>query len=410
MKKRVLIRGPLLSQSGYGEQARYLYDALKEFDDVDLFVENTNWGSTSWISDQQIEAYIKKTQHYTNTGGTFDLFVQVSIPNEIVKKAPINILYTAGIETTKIAPEWLEKVNEIDKVIVVSEHAKWGFDNTEYKMLEKESNRELGMLQCNVPVEVQNYPWPGPIKSKKVDLKLDYDFNFLCVGQWSPRKNLGALISWFMDEFNDEEVGLVLKTSTRKQCILDRNYTEKKLHNLIKKHTNDETKCKVYLLHGNMTRAEMYGLYKHKKIKALVSTAHGEGAGLPIFEAAQAQLPVIAPAWSGYLDFMTHEEEVFFKEVEYEVNYVQPEAVWKGIILQDAMWCYPDEESTKKAMRELYSDSSEAEGKAKELKKILRTKFAKKKMYQEFYDKTVGILEVSNDEIEEWLNDIQLYD
>lgn len=410
MKKRVLIRGPLLSQSGYGEQARYLYDALKEFDDVDLFIENTGWGSTSWIQDEEIESYLKKTHHYINTGGTFDLFVQVSIPNEIVKKAPINILYTAGIETNKVAPEWIEKINLIDKVIVVSEHAKWGFDNTEYKMIDKENNRELGILHTNVPVEVQNYPWPDSIKSSKVDLNLDYDFNFLAVGQWSPRKNLQSLIVWFMEEFNEEEVGLVIKTSTRKQCILDRNYTQKKLQALIKNYTNEKTKCKVYLIHGNMTKSEMYGLYKHNKIKALVSTAHGEGAGLPIFEAAQVKLPVIAPAWSGYLDFMTHDKKAYFTEVQYNISYVQPEAVWEGVIMRDSMWCYPDPDSTKKAMRELYNDSSKAKEKAEELEKILRAKFNKKKMYQEFYDKTVGVLEVSNDEIEKWLNDIQLYD
>ena len=43
--------------------------------------------------------------------------LQVTIPNEFEKIAPVNIGYTAGIETTKVAPEWIEKCNNIvDKV------------------------------------------------------------------------------------------------------------------------------------------------------------------------------------------------------------------------------------------------------------------------------------------------------
>jgi glycosyltransferase involved in cell wall biosynthesis len=410
MKKRVCLRGPFLSQSGYGEQARYLYDALRSFNDVDLFIENTNWGATSWITDKEIEGYIKKTAHYVESRGSYDLFIQVSIPNEIEKKAPLNILYTAGIETTKIAPEWIEKVNTIDKVIVVSEHAKWGFDNTKYKMVAQEDNRDLGHLHCHVPVEVQNYPWPEKTKAKKLKLNLKHKFNFLSVGQWSIRKNLAPMVVWFMEEFKDDEVGLILKTSVRKQCILDRNHTEKKLRSLIKHHKENGAKCNVHLLHGNLTREEMYGLYKHPDVKALLAMSHGEGAGLPIFEAAQVGLPVIAPAWSGYLDFMTDDGETYFTEVDYDMARVQPEAVWEGVIMEESMWCYPKPDSVKKAMRGLYSDPEEALEKAAKLKKILPKKFDRKKMYQEFYDKTVGLLEVNNDEIEEWLKDIEIFD
>ena len=36
-------------------------------------------------------------------GGQFDISVQVTIPNEWKNIAPLNIGYTAGIETTKVA-------------------------------------------------------------------------------------------------------------------------------------------------------------------------------------------------------------------------------------------------------------------------------------------------------------------
>jgi hypothetical protein len=53
-----------------------------------------------------------------------DMSLQVTIPNEFEKLAPINIGYTAGIETHKCSPQWLPKCNEMDKVLVVSNHAR----------------------------------------------------------------------------------------------------------------------------------------------------------------------------------------------------------------------------------------------------------------------------------------------
>jgi len=48
----------------------------------------------------------------------------------------------------------------------------------------------------------------------------------------------------------------------------------------------------------------MLSLYTNSKIKAIVSTTHGEGCGLPLLEAAANALPVIATDWSGHLDFL----------------------------------------------------------------------------------------------------------
>ena len=45
-------------------------------------------------------------------------------------------------------------------------------------------------------------------------------------------------------------------------------------------------KCKVFLLHGNLSEEEVHSLYVRDDISAYVSATHGEGYGLPIFEAA----------------------------------------------------------------------------------------------------------------------------
>ena len=75
---------------------------------------------------------------------------------------------------------------------------------------------------------------------------------------------------------------------------IDRVYTIERLEQLLKSDTLKDRKCKIYLVHGDMTEEELNGLYKHPSIKAYINLAHGEGFGLPMFEAAYHKLPVVA--------------------------------------------------------------------------------------------------------------------
>ena len=139
MKQKIILKGPVLSQSGYGEQARFALRALRSREDLfDIYIVPTNWGQTGWVSDANeertwMDQRIAQTHIHTQQGGQFDISVQVTIPNEWERIAPINIGYTAGIETTKVAPVWLQKANEMDKIIVVSNHSKDVFENTTYQ-------------------------------------------------------------------------------------------------------------------------------------------------------------------------------------------------------------------------------------------------------------------------------------
>ena len=123
MKQQILLRGPILSQSGYGEQARFALRALKSREDIfDIYIAPVNWGQTGWISldnDERawIDEKIKKTHTHNQQGGKYDISIQVTIPNEFEKLAQVNIGYTAGIETTKVAPAWIQKSNEMDKIV-----------------------------------------------------------------------------------------------------------------------------------------------------------------------------------------------------------------------------------------------------------------------------------------------------
>ena len=102
----------------------------------DVYVYPLSWGATSWSyeHDYKREAYeflIQKREAYT---GEFDLSVQVTVPNEFQGVAPINIGVTAGVETTTVPKEWIQRCNAMDKIIVTSEYTKAAFDNTTFEL------------------------------------------------------------------------------------------------------------------------------------------------------------------------------------------------------------------------------------------------------------------------------------
>ena len=77
--KKVLLVGPILTQSGYGVHARTVYRALKSRPDLfDLYVMPIGWGQTSWQFEdseerREIDSAVSKAANYLQQKGTFDL-------------------------------------------------------------------------------------------------------------------------------------------------------------------------------------------------------------------------------------------------------------------------------------------------------------------------------------------------
>jgi len=409
MTKKILLKGPLLSRSGYGEQSRFALRALRSRPELfDIYIINIPWGNTGQIAgDSEEKRFINfsamKAAQYVQQGGRFDISVQVTIPNEFEKIAPINIGYTAGIETTKVAPVWIQKINEmVDKVIVVSNHSKKVLEQTTYDMKDQYGNDVPGW-GIQVPVEAVNYPVRSS-EAEDIELNLETDNNFLVISQWGPRKNLENTIKWFLEKFHDDDtVGLVLKTNIASDSITDREFTTKRLETFL--NTVPDRKCKVYLVHGDLTPGQLTTLYTHPTMKALINIGHGEGYGLPLFEAAYNGLPLITTTWSGQLDFITKPNKKGknvprVAAVDYDIKPVQKQAVWPGVIQEDAMWAFARETSFKRVLGEVLEKETHYAKEAETLKNHILENFTEEKMYSEFvgaiYDPTeeeVGQLE-----------------
>jgi hypothetical protein len=306
--------------------------------------------------------------------------------------AAINIGYTAGIETNLISPAWLQPSQQMDKIIVISEHAKAGFVNTIF------GNPQGEQFKVTTPVEVVHLPYRNNDK-KPLDLVLKHDFNFLAVCQWGPRKNLEQTITGFLEEFKKEEVGLVLKVNTANDSIIDRGMTEKRLTALLSNYP--DRKCSLTLIHGHLEEGVMESLYIHPKIKAIISTTHGEGFGLPLLEAAANELPVIATDWSGHADFLYmpdgNDKKRMFGKVDYDLKPIDAAHVWKGVLEEGTQWAFPKMISYKERLRDCYKDWNRYKSQAKKLSPWVKENFSQEKLCDLFLKKCfLKIEEVDN--------------
>tara|TARA_R100000008_G_C3584999_1_gene171522 strand:- start:1889 stop:3151 length:1263 start_codon:yes stop_codon:yes gene_type:complete len=418
---KILVRGPGLTRTGYGEHCRFVLRSLRTLEDlIDLYFIPLNWGQSNWVWEDSeerrwIDRIVKKTAMHGQQKGQYDMSIQVTIPNEWERLAPVNIGVTAGIETTKVSPVWIQKVNEMDKVITISEHSKQSFLNTVYEGVNQNTGQK-GYLKCTKDVDVVHYP----VKDYElVDMNLDLStkFNFLTVAQWGPRKNIFNTVAWFVEEFVDNpDVSLIVKTYAKGGSLIDRDEARKGLSNILKKYEN--RKCKVHLLHGDLTDQEMHSLYNHKDVHCLISLTHGEGFGLPLFEAAYSGLPVLATDWSGHLDFLykpvqdkkgKEKLRPHFARVDYDLQPVQKQAVWNGVIQADSMWAYPQQGSYKMKLREMYKDYGRFQSQAKKLQTWILENFSEDQQYEAFVNCVKEYLPTEEDlEWQKNLSDIEM--
>ena len=414
MKLRIIVRGPVLSMSGYGEQSRFALRSLKKHEDkFDIYIVPIPWGNTNWINtdDEErrwMDTHILRTANYLKSepNPQFDLSLQITIPNEWEDLAKVNVGYTAGIETTRVAPVWIEKANMMDRIIVVSNHAKNIFLSSGYDAVNKATG-EKASLQLTTPIEVVSYPVREYEKDEEFELQLEHDFNYLLMAQWSDRKNIENTIKWFVEENIDQDVGLVIKTNSQANCKIDQEFTlEKRLKPLLKQY--QDRKCKVYLLHGDLSEQQVTSLYNHPKIKCMVSLTHGEGFGLPLFEAAYNGLPVIAPGWSGQCDFLyanmpgpgggKSKMRALFHEVDYDIAPVQQSALWEGVIEQGSMWCHPKEGSFKMQLRKVRNKYDKSLNTAKILQQHIIDNFKQDELYDKFANYVIGDTKIEKTE------------
>tara|TARA_Y100001938_G_scaffold150888_2_gene244167 strand:- start:629 stop:1792 length:1164 start_codon:yes stop_codon:yes gene_type:complete len=360
--KKVLLRAPVLSKSGYGEHSRQILRYLLEKPNLDVSIQVLHWGMTPWSVNHDDEngligEALKRTA--PDDAKNYDVSIQVQLPNEWdTTYAKYNVGVTAGVETDICSPLWTSvHCEKMDKVIVPSEHTK--------KTLVKSA-----LTKVNIDVVPEAYYEELRNDYDDLSLNLDTKFNFLTVGvltgqnPYTDRKNLFFLIKWFVEEFrNNPNVGLIVKTNSGRDTSVDKHGTKNLLKKVLKEIGHDSFP-RVYLLHGSMSRSEMTSLYKDESVKAFISCTRGEGFGLPFLESAVAGLPVIATDWSAHTEFLNKGKWI---KVENKLEPIHNSKIDNNIFVQGARWAECSELDFKKKISTFYKKPHTPTKWAKEL-------------------------------------------
>lgn len=385
---RVLLRGPFLTNSGYGVHARQLARWALSRPGWDVKFLVLPWGITPWLVDRELEdGLVGRIMDRTNVskGERFDLSFQVQLPNEWdASLAGCNVGVTAAVETDRCNPEWVAHCNLMDAVIVPSEHARLSLSRTGGPN-----------LRTRVLVVPESFHDEMAQEVAPLDLQLSTDFNFLVFGQLTgnnpenDRKNLFYTLKWLFEEFSEcPDVGVVLKTNSGRTTRIDRLITEKFVTQIVEQARRGPYP-RVHFLHGKMTNVEVSGLMRHPRMKALVSLTRGEGYGLPILEAAAVGLPVIATGWSGYTDFLRPDDYI---SVEYDLVPIDSSRVDGKIFMEGARWAHPREADAKKKLRRFYQKPSMPRHGAQRVAKRVKAELCFESIAQKYDDALEEIL------------------
>jgi hypothetical protein len=416
MKPLFIISCPIDTYSGYGSRSRDLVKSIIELDKYDVKILPQRWGNTPWgfIEDHD-EKWGFLKQHILQQPQLPkqpEIWAQVTIPNEFQPIGKFNIGFTAGIETTVCAPDWIDGLNRMDLNIVSSEHSKKVFEDSTFEQKDERTGQIIRQIKLEKPVKVlfegADLETYKPIKSsevKDIDLReVKEDFAFLFVGHWlqgdlgEDRKNVGLLVKAFYETFKNKmkKPALILKTAGAGSSYLDRERLLQKIAQ-IKDTVNSNNIPNVYLLHGDFTDEEMNQLYNHSKVKAMVNLTKGEGFGRPLLEFSLVKKPILTTGWSGHTDFLNPE---FTTMVEGELNNVHPSAANQWLI-QESQWFSPNHGQVGHYMKDMFEHYKKYNDGATRQAYQSKTKFS----FEEMKNK---IGEILDETVPEFPKEVQL--
>ena len=136
MKPLFVISSPFDTYSGYGARSRDLIKAIVETDKYNVRLLSQRWGVTpfGFCKDNPEWKFLYDLALPNNQlPKQPEIWAQVTIPNEFQSVGKYNIGFTAGIETTLCAGDWIEGMNRMDINFVSSEHSKKVFQETTFE-------------------------------------------------------------------------------------------------------------------------------------------------------------------------------------------------------------------------------------------------------------------------------------
>lgn len=395
-KPTVVISCPIDTYSGYGGRSRDFVQALIDIGSYDIKILAQRWGGTRWGYLEDHNNTELSSRIIPNLTKQPDIWIQISVPNEFQKVGKYNIGVTAGIETTLCDPSWIKGANNMDLLLVSSQHSLDSFNRSRFDLTDEKTKQLKEQIQLTTKAEIllegvdltKYFPIPKSISLTELEQQLDSipeSFCFLTTGHWmqgafgEDRKNIGFTIKSFLETFKNKKnaPALIMKCHSMATSIMDR---ERMLDKIDEVRSTVKGKLpNIYLIHGEVSDNEMNLLYNHPKVKAFVSLPKGEGFGRPFLEFSLVNKPIIASSWSGQTDFLDKE---FVRYVKGDLTPVDKSAVVKNIILQQSEWFSTDAADVGRAYKEVFKDYKKWVTKAKRQGHKSRTQFSYEAMVE----------------------------
>jgi len=385
LKRNVFLRASLYSRSGYGEHSRDILKALWDAGSFNINIHPTRWGESSLTSNLDTQMLdILRFCSQNKVEQKDSIFIHVGLPSEFEKLGKYNVGISAGLESETMPEEWVKKCNTMDLVVVPS---------TFGMQLFKRSGVSVPILVCPEGVKTDIYNDKAP-PFEIPDITTN--FNFLTMGQWLPydiykdRKQIGFLIKQFIDTFRyTKDVGLIIKTYSMNTETPDSYFTLKRFKDLIK-NNGDEGVPPVYFVHGDLSDEQLAGMYTHPTVKAFITLTSGEGWGRSLAEAAACGVPVIAPDWSSYKDFINKKYSTLLP-VKMEKIAAEVIQSYKGIFPTGSRWAMVTPGDVSNELKKCHMNYDAYKARAEEYVPIFKEKFGFKNSYDLLIQKIIEI-------------------
>ena len=139
------------------------------------------------------------------------------------------------------------------------------------------------------------------------DLELGNAYKFYYIGELNDRKNLKTMLKCYQAAFEgSNKVLMILKVNTpngkREETKKAVEAISMEVRKELRMFTYPDEYCQELIIPGQMPRKDLLSL--HDTADCYVSTSHGEGWGMPIYEAFCMGNPVIAGNEGGPKDFL----------------------------------------------------------------------------------------------------------
>ena len=249
---------------------------------------------------------------------------------------------------------WVPYCNAMDEVWVPT---KWDRE----KAIKAGVNKPIYIVYQGIDKDYY-HPKIAPMK-----IDVPQSFRFIVTAAWDPRKNLDGLIKTFARTFKKtDDVCLVVKTMN---TGLVTSIVEE-----IKKLNIPEGSGLVYIKEEDWPATHLPAFYNMGH--CFVLPTHGEGWGLPVFEALACGVPTITTGWGVPNEVLMDPDDPKkplggLHLLDYHIVQAQSNYTY----LEDAKWAEPNLQQLAEKMRYVYENYAKEKKAALKTSEYVREKF-----------------------------------